>query len=207
MSYADEGKGNCSIMARPKEFEEREALTAALKLFWRKGYSQTSLHDLTEAMQISRQSLYDTFGDKHALYLQAMSHYMNTSYSQAWARPLLSDGDARSTIRQAFENIIAETMADSEAAGCFIINAGAEMGASDEEVRSSFLTATAATESLFEAVIAQGQARDEIMAQMNARAMAAYFMNAARGLRLLARMRPQRADIQAIVDVTLTVLD
>ena len=57
-------------MARHKEFEREEALQKAMEVFWSRGYGAASIQDLVEHMGINRQSLYDTFGDKHALYLR-----------------------------------------------------------------------------------------------------------------------------------------
>ncbi len=62
-------------MARPKAFNEEEALAAAMEVFWRNGYERASLDVLLQGMGISKQSLYDTFGDKRALYLKALAHY------------------------------------------------------------------------------------------------------------------------------------
>ena len=62
-------------MARQKEFDPERALAKAMNLFWRLGYENTSLEALMKEMGIARQSLYDTFGDKRALYLKAMAHY------------------------------------------------------------------------------------------------------------------------------------
>jgi TetR/AcrR family transcriptional repressor of nem operon len=56
-------------MARAKEFEARTALAAAMKVFWRLGYENTSLETLIRETGVAKQSLYDTFGDKRALYL------------------------------------------------------------------------------------------------------------------------------------------
>ena len=55
-------------MARPREFDEEQALLAAMQVFWRKGYDGTSIPDLLEATGLSRSSLYETFGDKAALF-------------------------------------------------------------------------------------------------------------------------------------------
>ena len=46
-----------------------------MRLFWRKGYAATSIEDLTETLHLSRSSLYDTFGDKRALFLEALQLY------------------------------------------------------------------------------------------------------------------------------------
>lgn len=62
-------------MARPKEFDELAALDAAISVFRDKGYAATSATMLVEALHIGRQSLYDTFGDKWRLYLEAVRRY------------------------------------------------------------------------------------------------------------------------------------
>jgi TetR/AcrR family transcriptional repressor of nem operon len=62
-------------MARHKEFDRDAVLHKAMEVFWSRGYGATSIQDLVKHMGINRQSLYDTFGDKHALYLQALDRY------------------------------------------------------------------------------------------------------------------------------------
>ncbi|NEI72720.1 TetR family transcriptional regulator [Rhizobium lusitanum] len=62
-------------MARPKEFDEMTALDAAIGVFRDKGYAATSASTLVDALHIGRQSLYDTFGDKWRLYLEAVRRY------------------------------------------------------------------------------------------------------------------------------------
>ena len=62
-------------MARPKEFEKDAALDAATRVFRERGFAGSSAADLTRAMGIGRQSLYDTFGDKAQLYRAALARY------------------------------------------------------------------------------------------------------------------------------------
>src|SRR6202161_943446 len=64
-------------MARKKQFDPDKALAKAMAVFWRLGYENTSLDALLRAMDIAKQSLYDTFGDKRALYLKALAYYRN----------------------------------------------------------------------------------------------------------------------------------
>ncbi|MEJ0106748.1 MAG: helix-turn-helix domain-containing protein [Bacteroidota bacterium] len=59
-------------MARTKVFDEQMVLDKAMNLFWQKGYNATSAQDLVNGLSISRSSLYDTFGDKHSLFVKAL---------------------------------------------------------------------------------------------------------------------------------------
>ncbi len=63
------------MAGRPKEFDQQVALERAMKTFWANGYEATSVQDLLDAMEINRGSMYDTFGDKHALFSAAFDHY------------------------------------------------------------------------------------------------------------------------------------
>src|ERR1700712_2852041 len=65
----------CAVVGRPREFCTENALAAALKVFWRKGYEAASLTELTEAMGITRPSLYCAFGNKEALFKKALDLY------------------------------------------------------------------------------------------------------------------------------------
>jgi TetR/AcrR family transcriptional repressor of nem operon len=67
------------LMARPREFDREEALERATGVFWAKGYASTSTDDLLTAMGIGRQSLYNAFQDKRALYLEALERYQRTT--------------------------------------------------------------------------------------------------------------------------------
>jgi AcrR family transcriptional regulator len=63
-------------MARPKEFDQQRALDGAISIFSQKGFAATSTDDLMRAMDVGRQSMYDTFGDKRALFLKALEVYV-----------------------------------------------------------------------------------------------------------------------------------
>jgi TetR/AcrR family transcriptional regulator, transcriptional repressor for nem operon len=66
-------------MPRPKEFDRNAAVERAMSVFWLKGYAATSTDDLLRAMKIGRQSMYDTFGDKWRLYVEALERYQQES--------------------------------------------------------------------------------------------------------------------------------
>jgi AcrR family transcriptional regulator len=87
------------MVGRPREFDTEKALERAMVLFWRQGYEGTSLADLTEALGITRPSLYAAFGSKEALFLQALDLYearagyreaaLAAPTAEAYARALL----------------------------------------------------------------------------------------------------------------------
>ena len=72
-------------MGRPREFKVDKALDVALQVFWRKGYEGASMADLTEAMAITKPSLYAAFGDKHDLYLKTLRRYRDEARAKAQA--------------------------------------------------------------------------------------------------------------------------
>lgn len=65
-------------MGRPKEFDVDDALQTALRVFWKKGFEGASLTDLTEAMGITRPSLYATYGNKEQLFVKALDCFRRT---------------------------------------------------------------------------------------------------------------------------------
>src|SRR6476620_4557595 len=69
-------------MARPKSFDLDTALQRAITLFREKGYAGASTDDLLCAMGIGRQSMYDTFGDKRGLYIEALRRYNAESVAE-----------------------------------------------------------------------------------------------------------------------------
>jgi AcrR family transcriptional regulator len=79
---------------RPRKFDEEEALEAAMRVFWEKGYEGASLRDLTEAMGIDRKSMYLTLGNKEALFKRALNRYVATQLAfvpKAFAKPTLRE--------------------------------------------------------------------------------------------------------------------
>ena len=62
-------------MARQIDFDRASTLQVAMQTFWVKGYEATSVSDLTTAMGIGRQSLYNSFGPKHTLFLECLDWY------------------------------------------------------------------------------------------------------------------------------------
>src|SRR5579859_4921721 len=122
----------CKI-ARPKAFDREKALLQAMQLFWRKGYAATSVEDLVETLHLSRSSLYDTFGDKRTLFLEALKLYSKGALSRI-ARTLTESPSPMAGIQTLFDELTAGVGSESAARGCFMVNSVAELVPYDPDV-------------------------------------------------------------------------
>src|ERR1700712_3748279 len=105
-------------MARTKDFDENEVLTKAIQLFGHKGYNGTSMQDLVDGLGISRSSLYDTYTDKHTLFVKALESYQNTGAANI--RDIINQPiPAKEIVKQLLELATPELTCDKEQKGCF----------------------------------------------------------------------------------------
>src|ERR1700679_424262 len=108
-------------MARPKEFDQDKALHKAIRLFSQQGFAATSTDDLMRVMDIGRQSMYDTFGDKRALFLKSLQAYVTESV-RAINVELQTPGSPLAAVQRALIHF-AERKDLSSTDGCMGINA------------------------------------------------------------------------------------
>jgi len=192
-------------MARPKAFDKDEALAAAMGVFWRSGYERASLDVLLKAMGISKQSLYDTFGDKRGLYLKALAHYREqtlTSMRMLFA----SVGSAR----DAFSRLLLGLSAESEeqhARGCLLLSANLERETNDVVIAQFLLENQAAVEKIFAEAITQDQARGELSKTLDPQSVARFFAVTIQGMRAMARLKSDRRALRQVARVALAALD
>ena len=192
-------------MARPKAFDPQLALAKALQVFWHRGYEGTSMRDLVTHMGISRSSLYDTFGDKRALFLAVLAYYEQEMMSQLLA-PLRQPGAPRQQIRRVFQQAIDMALADNLRQGCLMCNTAVELGPHDRAVTACVTSNLARIEAAFVSVLTHAYSTGEIKTPHHPRALARYLTNSLVGLRVLAKVLPSRATLDEIVEVTLAAL-
>ena len=190
-------------MARPKEFDRERVLDRAVELFWSRGYEATSMSDLTEHLGIGRQSLYDTFGDKHALYLAALDHYVAT---QPVSPDLPPDQPVRKQLRGLFTAMIDRALSPSARNCCLMVLAAAERASSDDDVARRFCAAEALLEHALTRRLVAAQRAGEIGGHHDPVALGRYFASAAFGLQLTGRGIRDRRHLEQIADTTLSIL-
>lgn len=176
-----------------------------MRLFWEKGYEATSMQDLVERMGINRGSLYDTFGDKHQLYLAALDRYQQREGRAAFLC-LEAPTSPLAAIRQTFANLVQEATAPQGRCGCFAVNAAVELAANDPVIASRAEVTITNMEETFCHLLVQAQQKGELRSTQAPRALARFLVNGVLGIRTLAKMKPSAELLQDVVDTTLSIL-
>src|SRR5665213_707822 len=104
-------------MARPRSFDESEALDAAIACFWRRGYSATSMRDLEGEMGIGTASLYNVFRDKRTLFLRALDRYIDGTMRERITR-LEGTLAPKEAVKAFIGEIVEGSLNDPERRGC-----------------------------------------------------------------------------------------
>jgi TetR/AcrR family transcriptional repressor of nem operon len=182
-----------------------------MELFWAKGYEATSVDDLVARLGIGRGSLYAAFGSKHALYLRALDRYRGEHMAGAFAA--LDDPGAplRPTLRRLFDALVAAALGDpprgDRPRSCFMVNATTERATCDAAVAARVRENATAREAALERAVRRAQARGEVAADKDARALARFLGMAVQGLRVAGAATPSRAALGDMVRLTLAALD
>jgi TetR/AcrR family transcriptional repressor of nem operon len=193
-------------MARHKEFDSDEALHKAMEVFWSRGYEAASIQDLVKHMGINRQSLYDTFGDKHALYLQALDRYREVEGRKLFDL-LERPGSVKKTLRLLFEGVIEKALCDRQRRGCFMGNAVSELAGRCKETAARTGSNMTTTEAAFYRTLLRGKNEGELTHVRDLRAVARFLYSSMQGLVLTAKATQDRKTLEDVVKVTLSVLD
>ena len=192
-------------MARQKEFNQDEVLQKAMEVFWRRGYEGASIQDLVQHMGINRQSMYDTFGDKHALFLQALDRYREIQSRRVF-EILDRPGSVKKNVRLLFEEAVERALSEEGRRGCFVGNATSELAGRCKETAMRTCKSMASAEKTFQRALMRGTEQGEFRIR-DTRAVARFFYCVLQGLVLTAKASRDRKLLNDVVKVTLSVLD
>lgn len=191
-------------MARTKVFDEDLVLNKAMNLFWEKGYYATSAQDLVNGLGISRSSLYDTYGDKHSLFVKALKQYQKARIDGSIKDA--EEVDVEAYIRSLFEFAKEEALLDNRSRGCFMVNTAVELAPVDEEVAQIVNTIMHDFENAVCHAIERGQASGLFTTKHTARSLARFVFNSINGLRVTVKFDASQSAFEDIVNVCLFAL-
>ncbi len=191
-------------MARPREFDEDAVLDAAVECFWKRGYEATSVRELVARTGITAASLYNAFGDKRSLYGRVLDHYVEASVANRIQR--CEALPPRRAIEVFFEEIVKRSLGDRDRKGCLLVNAALDVAPHDPEFRKVVAAVLVQIEVFFLACTRDGQADGTIACSLSAETLAQHLLGVLMGIRVLARVRPERALLEGILAPTLALL-
>ncbi len=192
-------------MPRPPEFNRARALNAAMKLFWARGYTATSLPDLLEAMNIARSSFYASFGNKRQLFMECLELFGDRTHA-------IVEKDAATLSptalpRAFFEATLLDTSPRRAKQGCMLVNTVLELADVDAQLSQLAAQQLDAIESAFARAFQLAQQNGEMDTAHHPQELASMLMTINLGLRVQSRKHHSREALRQIVDNSLSMLD
>jgi TetR/AcrR family transcriptional repressor of nem operon len=193
-------------VARPKSFDEDQALDAAIACFWSRGLEATSVRDLAERMGIQGPSLYNAFGDKRALFVRAIERYATRTMRERFAR-FEQQHDPKTAIRAFVQDVIERSINDPQCRGCLLVNSALEVAPHDTELRARIAGYLEEITDFFRRNIAAAQATGQVPRAVDVADTARLLFGVVLGMRILARTSPNRALLEGMARPALALLD
>ena len=185
------------MKGRPREFEPGEALDKAMHVFWRKGFVATSLSDLTEAMGISRPSLYAAFGNKEELFRKAMARYSDGP--SAYIREALNEPTARRVVEGMLTGVVELVTSSCNPRGCLWVQGTLSCGDSEDPVRKELAASRKSSEAELRKRFARAIYEGDLPAGSNAAVLARYVTTIIYGIALQAANGATRSELTQVV--------
>jgi TetR/AcrR family transcriptional repressor of nem operon len=186
-------------MAGPsKQFDRDEALDKALQLFWEQGYEATSMQDLVNAMGINRASMYQTYGNKHQLYLAGLERYAAQVLANL-SRLLNKPGTPLANLRDTFAHIVEQSL-EGKMQGCFINNTAVELGPHDAQLAETIREIWLQFESMFATQLQHAIEQHQLPADADARQLAQLLNINLQGLVVKTKANSNKAELLHAID-------
>ncbi len=193
-------------MARPREFDEAAVLDAAIERFWQSGYEATSVRDLADEMNIAGASLYNAFGDKRSLYERTLNRYLDQTFRER-IRRLEPSLPPREAIIAFLQEIVKRSLADKQRRGCMLVNSAIESAPHDSKFFDIVAIFLDEVERFFFRCVSNGQKDGTITRAYSAEDLSRSLLGALLGIRVLARVRPERKLLEGLLRPIFGLLD
>ncbi|TKC05824.1 TetR/AcrR family transcriptional regulator [Pedobacter frigoris] len=161
-------------MPRNKEFDYTEKLEVVRNLFWERGYNATSMHNIVASMKLNRSSIYDTYGNKHDLFLKCLSNYASLKENQYLKASTVKDKGI-DALEYVIRDVVNQTLTDNKA--CLIVKTIFEVAPADEDVKNLLLIRGRTLQSILRNLVAQAQTEGDIKSKSNPAVIARYILS------------------------------
>ncbi len=191
---------------RPRSYDEQEVIERACNLFWSRGYHATSVQDLVDDLALQRASLYNAFGDKHSLYLRALSHYVRENLEKL--KTALRSGPVLPALRRLLTNPASVTGVSGrhQPRGCLVGNTTAELVPGDDAAQALVAAAYDGFIDVVSDALRRGQANGEVVTTATPEAQALLLQIVFQGSSLVARVGIDRRRLDQSIDALIDSL-
>ena len=192
-------------MARLKAFDEDRALDLAVDCFWSRGYEATSVRDLADSMGIGGASLYNTYGDKRALFVRSLERYANRSMRERIAR-LEANRQPKEAILAFLAEIIDRSVADPDRKGCLLVNSALDVAPHDAEIGKAVGDYLGEIRAFFRRNIEAARKAGQVPRRLDTEAVSGHLLGVLLGIRVLARTGAKRKLLESVAQPALELL-
>ncbi len=175
-----------------------------MEVFWRKGFEGASCDDLLSTMGLNSGSMYASFGDKKALYEKAFDLYCDTVFCQGM-NILNGDGTPLENVKNLIRGM-GERMASGDCKGCFVGNTLIEFGSDNKGVAEIARQVMKRLQDALKKKLVAAKKLGELSDTVNPTELAAFIVNTAQGLNVMAKANADKKTILGIIKTTLSML-
>ena len=193
-------------MARTKQFDERQALVSAMLVFWEKGYEATSINDLEQAMGLKRTSIYNTFGNKSAIFERVMSCYKESVMAALFAK-LDSAPDIREGVRRMLNGALDIHFDEDNPGGCLVVLSIVESGQHDEQSQASMQQTIQELKSALQQRLSKAKRSGELSKQLDAGATATTIATTMAGMMVMGKANFTKASLKKTINQVVGLLE
>ena len=169
-----------------------------MEVFWYHGYEAATLPELLDEMGISRQSLYDTYGDKRTLFLAAFERYLGMIDEEL---EYVEDTDATLDTVREYADGVARTMTSGEPRACMVLRTSIELARVDDEVHEIVTRFTRRLERAFGQAVENSIENGDVVTDKSPRSIARFLFNTIQGLSVLACTGTSRRTLKDVLDI------
>jgi len=188
---------------RPREFDVDEALGQALRVFWAKGYEGSSLTDLTEAMGITRPSLYAAFGNKEELFRKALALYEREKL--AYVAEALEAKSSREVVERLLRGALEMQTNATDPKGCMRIISSVTCGAEAESIREDLMARRQSSQRAMCERFERAKAEGDLPPSADVDGLCGFIIAILQGLALQAKSGASKAQLESLVETSLAM--
>jgi AcrR family transcriptional regulator len=191
---------------RPRAYDPEAALKQATDTFWKTGYSGTSLDKISAATGMNPPSLYAAFGNKRALYLEALERYWQISLA-ATREALAEERPLGEALMLAYEAALSIYFSgNGHARGCFVVGTAVTESVEDAKIRNSVAAGIRLIDADFEARFRMARERGELKDDADPTALAIVASATLHTIAIRARAGAPRAELREIARKAVNVI-